>query len=114
MAEAVVNLTSIKKRVSRGMETVGGPIDVAVISQSEGFVWIKRKHYFPPELNNRYFSRASQKLNGHGNLGNGQTSKSRRARADRRREMAGQLQAPIEGYAGGSADNSGEDTKSVQ
>jgi hypothetical protein len=57
MAEALVNLTSIKRRVSRGMETVGGPIDVAVISQSEGFVWVRRKHYFPAELNGRYFER---------------------------------------------------------
>lgn len=57
MAEALVNLTSIKRRVSRGMETVGGPIDVAVISQAEGFVWVKRKHYFPPELNQRFFGR---------------------------------------------------------
>ena len=57
MAEALVNLTSIKRRVSRGMETVGGPIDVAVISRSEGFVWVKRKHYFPAELNSRFFER---------------------------------------------------------
>lgn len=57
MAEALVNLTSIKRRVSRGMETVGGPIDVAVISRSEGFVWVKRKHYFSPELNPRYLAR---------------------------------------------------------
>ncbi|HBM88868.1 MAG TPA: hypothetical protein DD437_10005 [Rhodobiaceae bacterium] len=57
MAEALINLTSIKRRVSRGMETVGGPIDVAVISQSEGFVWVRRKHYFPEELNSRYFKR---------------------------------------------------------
>ncbi len=57
MAEALVNLTSIKRRVSRGVETVGGPIDVAVISQAEGFVWVKRKHYFPPELNVRHFER---------------------------------------------------------
>jgi hypothetical protein len=62
MAEALVNLTSIKRRVSRGMETVGGPIDVAVISQSEGFVWVKRKHYFPAELNQRYFARVKAKL----------------------------------------------------
>jgi hypothetical protein len=41
MAEALVNLTSIKRRVSRGVETVGGPIDVAVISHAEGFVWDK-------------------------------------------------------------------------
>lgn len=62
MAEALVNLTSIKRRVSRAMETVGGPIDVAVISQSEGFVWIKRKHYFPAELNARYFNRSRAAL----------------------------------------------------
>lgn len=57
MAEALVNLTSIKRRVSRGFETVGGPIDVAVISKAEGFVWVKRKHYFPAELNSRFFGR---------------------------------------------------------
>jgi hypothetical protein len=62
MAEALVNLTSIKRRVSRGMETVGGPIDVAVISQSEGFVWVKRKHYFPAELNNRYLDRSKKTI----------------------------------------------------
>jgi hypothetical protein len=60
MAEALVNLTSIKRRVSRGMETVGGPIDVAVISKAEGFVWVKRKHYFPSELNARYFERINK------------------------------------------------------
>lgn len=62
MAEALVNLTSIKRRVSRGVETVGGPIDVAVISESEGFVWVKRKHYFPADLNTRYLSRV--RMNG--------------------------------------------------
>lgn len=62
MAEALVNLTSIKKRVSRGMDTVGGPIDVAVISEAEGFVWVKRKHYFPSELNPRYMRRVEQAI----------------------------------------------------
>lgn len=60
MAEALVNLTSIKRRVSRGMETVGGAIDVAVVSRSEGFVWVKRKHYFPEELNRRFFDRMAR------------------------------------------------------
>jgi hypothetical protein len=59
MAESLVNLTSIKRRFSRGMETVGGPIDVCVISQSEGFIWVKRKHYFTQELNPRYLQRVS-------------------------------------------------------
>ncbi len=51
MAEALVNLTSFRRRVSTDAETVGGPIDVAVISKGDGFVWIKRKHYFRAELN---------------------------------------------------------------
>lgn len=57
MAEALVNLTSFKRRVTPEAETVGGPIDVAVISKGDGLVWIKRKHYFEPELNHRYFYR---------------------------------------------------------
>jgi hypothetical protein len=57
MAEALVNLASLKKRVSRGMDTVGGPIDVAVISRAEGFIWVKRKHYFDSQTNPRYLSR---------------------------------------------------------
>lgn len=56
MAESLVNLTSFKRRISLEAETVGGPIDVAVISKGDGFVWIKRKHYFQSELNHHFFS----------------------------------------------------------
>ena len=62
MAESLIELTSIKRRVTRGMETVGGPIDVAVISREDGFVWVKRKHYFPEELNYRYKLRTQTKF----------------------------------------------------
>jgi hypothetical protein len=55
MAEALVNLTTIKRKMSLDVETVGGPIDVAVISKGDGFVWIKRKHYFDPKLNPQFF-----------------------------------------------------------
>ncbi|MDD1673077.1 MAG: hypothetical protein LUP99_01550 [Methanomicrobiales archaeon] len=51
MAESLVNLTSLKRRVSMQAETVGGPVDVAVISKTDGFVWIKRKQYYPADLN---------------------------------------------------------------
>jgi len=51
MAESLVSLTSFRRRMSTDPETVGGPIDVAVISKGDGFIWIKRKHYFRPELN---------------------------------------------------------------
>ena len=57
MAEALVELTSLTRRVTPDVETVGGPIDVAVISKGDGLVWLNRKHYFKPELNPRYFER---------------------------------------------------------
>lgn len=56
-AESLVNITSIKRKVSVGQETVGGPIDVAVISKSDGFVWVRRKHYFDPKFNPGFFRR---------------------------------------------------------
>jgi len=60
MAEALIDLTSIKRKVSQGLETVGGPVDVAIISKNDGFVWVKRKHYFPSELNQRYLTRVNK------------------------------------------------------
>lgn len=57
MAEALVNLTKFRRRVTRVRETVGGPIDVAVITKGDGFVWTKRKHYFSPDLNPRVMTR---------------------------------------------------------
>jgi hypothetical protein len=62
MAEALVNLTSFKRRVSMQAETVGGPIDVALISKGDGLVWVKRKHYFPADLNHQFFSRYNRDL----------------------------------------------------
>lgn len=55
MAESLVNLTCLRKKISMDDETVGGPIDVAVISKGDGLIWIKRKHYFSPELNKHFF-----------------------------------------------------------
>lgn len=55
MAESLVNITSFKRRVSIEQETVGGPIDVAVISKKDGFIWMKRKHYFDANYNQHFF-----------------------------------------------------------
>lgn len=55
MAESLVNLTAFKRRVTGTLETVGGPIDVCVISKGDGLVWVKRKHYFPKDLNYQFF-----------------------------------------------------------
>jgi hypothetical protein len=44
MAEALVSLTAFKARMSvEQQETVGGPIDVAIIAKCEGFTWVKKK-----------------------------------------------------------------------
>lgn len=56
MAESLVNLTSFKRRITMEAETVGGPIDVAVISKADGFIWIKRKRYFEATANNRFYA----------------------------------------------------------
>ncbi len=56
LAESLVDLTSIKRKVSHGVETVGGPTDVAVISKGDGFVWIRRKHYFGADINPQFAS----------------------------------------------------------
>lgn len=63
LAETFVSAESLKERVTRPSETVSGPVDVAVISKSDGFIWIKRKHYFDPELNLRFVARRKQEVN---------------------------------------------------
>ena len=55
VAETLVYIESLKERVTTPEESVSGPIDVAVISKHDGFIWIKRKHYFEADLNQRFF-----------------------------------------------------------
>lgn len=55
LAEAMVNLTSLHRQFTHEEATVGGPTDVALISKGDGFIWVKRKHYFQPELNHHFF-----------------------------------------------------------
>jgi hypothetical protein len=57
MAESLVYLTYLKRRFTMAEESVGGPVDIAVITKGDGFVWIKRKHYFDPELNQSFFQK---------------------------------------------------------
>jgi hypothetical protein len=51
MAEAMVNLTALKRHVSTDSETVGGPVDVALITKGDGFIWIKKKTTYDPVIN---------------------------------------------------------------
>ena len=55
LAESLISVTAINRRITYAEESVGGPIDVAVISKSDGFIWIKRKHYFDGKLNPQFF-----------------------------------------------------------
>jgi hypothetical protein len=57
MAESLVYLTYLKRRFTMAEESVGGPVDVAVITKGDGFIWIKRKHYFDPQLNQSFFNK---------------------------------------------------------
>ena len=51
MAENLVNLTSFKRQVTPDDNTVGGPVDVAVITKGDGFGWIKHKNLYHKEIN---------------------------------------------------------------
>ena len=57
VAESLVSITSFRQKISLDQETVGGAIDVAVISKTDGFVWIKRKHYFSADINPMFMSK---------------------------------------------------------
>ena len=62
MAEALVEITTLRRKVDSTLETVGGPTDVAVVSKGDGVVWIKRKHYFSPDLNGDFSRRKAAKV----------------------------------------------------
>ena len=54
LAETLANnTTAFKRRISLSAETVGGPVDVLLITKGDGPVWIKRKHYFDPDINRK-------------------------------------------------------------
>ena len=55
VASTLVDLSSFEQQMSLGSETVGGPVDLAVISKGDGFIWIDRKNYFRKELNDHFF-----------------------------------------------------------
>ncbi|MGK2742261.1 hypothetical protein ACSHT0_15355 [Tepidicaulis sp. LMO-SS28] len=57
LAETLINLQSLKEKVTKPSETVGGPIDVAVITRNEGLVWLRRKHFFDAAINSRFMHR---------------------------------------------------------
>lgn len=61
LAENLIYMTSLKRHITPNLESVGGPVDVAVVSKGDGFIWMKRKHYFNPELNKSFFDNYYEK-----------------------------------------------------
>ena len=41
MAESLISITSLQRHITASEESVGGPVDVAVITKEDGFVWVK-------------------------------------------------------------------------
>lgn len=64
MAEALVEITSLRRKIDSSIESVGGPVDVAVISKADGFVWIKRKHYFSIDINRDFMKNREDRYGG--------------------------------------------------
>lgn len=51
MAESLISITNLQRHISSWEESVGGPVDVAVITKSEGFVWVNHKQWYQQEMN---------------------------------------------------------------
>ena len=57
MAESLISITNLQRHFSSSEESVGGPVDVAVITKSEGFVWVNRKQWYQHQLNPQMIER---------------------------------------------------------
>jgi len=57
LCESLIKITSLKRKVQSDLETVGGDVDVAIITKGDGFIWTKRKHYFDANLNHQFFEK---------------------------------------------------------
>lgn len=51
LADFLVDLTKKYHAFLPGANIVGGDSDIATVTKHEGFKWIRRKHYYPPDLN---------------------------------------------------------------
>jgi hypothetical protein len=51
LADFLADTTKRFVRFLPGADTVGGEIDIATVTRHERFKWIRRKHYYPSQLN---------------------------------------------------------------
>jgi hypothetical protein len=62
LAESLINITSVKRKTSETLQTVGGPVDIAIITKHEGFVWVKRKDIIDRSLNSLFYNKELKEL----------------------------------------------------
>ncbi len=53
LADFLVDMTKRYVAFLPQADTVGGETDIATVTRHEGFKWIRRKHYYPAQLNRR-------------------------------------------------------------
>jgi len=53
LADFLVDVTKGFFSFASGSDIVGGATDIATVTKWEGFKWIRRKHFYPPELNRK-------------------------------------------------------------
>lgn len=51
LAEFLAQTSASFVKFLPGADTVGGELDIATVTKFEGFRWIRRKHFYPRELN---------------------------------------------------------------
>lgn len=64
LAESLVELSALKKATSQEIESIGGPVDVCIVTKGDGFIWIKRKHYFNIDNNINFKYREIRRILG--------------------------------------------------
>ena len=53
LADFLVDVTKGYFSFAFGSDIVGGATDLATVTKWEGFKWIRRKHFYPVELNRK-------------------------------------------------------------
>ena len=60
MCESLIKITSLKRKISSDLESVGEPIDIAIITKGDGFIWKNNKNYSTIELNSQFMRKIKE------------------------------------------------------
>lgn len=54
LAENLIKATELHRKISSRQESVGGLVDLAVITREDGFQWLNRKSWYEPSKGGQY------------------------------------------------------------